>query len=230
MKVLENYNLGGISWFKVGGNAKFFVKPSTVEELIKVGRQFSDYTIIGNTSNLLISDDGIDGCVVRLGSGFGKIEQLDGEKLKVGGACLDGTFAMTAQMYGISGMEFLFTIPGTIGGNVVMNAGCFGREIFEVLESVEIFVDGKVEVLKKEEISHGYRYTSLPVGAVVLSAILKGVKSSQEKVKEKMTELMTTRLEAQPSNVRTGGSTFKNPNGTSAWKLTNSFAATAQQN
>lgn len=220
MNIREHYSLKDLTWFKVGGNARYFAKPQNTEDLSSVLQKFPEYKIIGNTSNLLISDYDLDFCVIKLGSHFGKIEQMNETTFKVGASCLDLTLAKSMQNLGISGMEFLGTIPGTFGGNVAMNAGCFGGEIFDLIQSIEIMLpNGKIEILQKNEISYTYRHASLPKNAIILSAIVSGVISTKENVQNKMDELMQKRLEAQPQNVRTGGSTFKNPEGFSAWKL-----------
>lgn len=220
MNIRTNYPLKEQTWFKVGGSAKYFIKPSTVGEISSIFERFPNVEVVGNTSNLLISDENLDTCIVKLGSSFAKISQLDEKTFKIGASCLDSTLAKVMQQAGISGMEFLGTIPGTVGGNIAMNAGCFGGEIFDLLQSVEVILpDGKIKVLNKEEIPHSYRNALLPNGAIVLSVVMQGVVSTKENVQLKMDELMQKRLEAQPQNVRTGGSTFKNPDGYSAWKL-----------
>jgi UDP-N-acetylmuramate dehydrogenase len=220
LNIRNNFNLSEITWFKVGGLAENFARPSTIEELVFLIKNFKPITILGNTSNILISDSNIKGCVVKLGSAFGKIEQITETKFRIGAACLDLTLAKHMQNLGISGMEFLATIPGTLGGNICMNAGCFGSEIFDVLESVEILQpDGTIINIQKNEIKHTYRFTNLPNNAIILSAILNGVKSTPEKIQNTINEFTKQRLESQPVNVRTGGSTFKNPNGYKAWQL-----------
>lgn len=220
MNIRENFNLAEITWFKVGGFAKYFVRPSNNEELKYIIQKYSNYIILGNTSNVLISEKGLPECFIKLGAKFGKITQISETKFQVGASCLDSTLAKTMQNEGISGMEFLCTIPGTIGGNIMMNAGCFGGEIFDILESVEIMQEnGEIITLLKNEISYAYRHAVLPKNSIILSAILKGVKSDSVKIQQTMDLYTQKRLESQPVNVRTGGSTFKNPNNARAWEL-----------
>ena len=220
INIRQNLLLSPLTWFKVGGVAEYFARPSNIEELTYIIKQFPNFHIIGNTSNLLIADGLIEGCVIKLGSGFGKITQITETEFECGAACLDSTIAQFMQSQGVSGMEFLATIPGSLGGNIVMNAGCFGGEVFDVLKSVTILTENhKVETIHKKDIPHSYRHAVLPQNAIVLSAVLCGVKSTPETVQTTMDGFMQKRLESQPVNVRTGGSTFKNPQGHSAWKL-----------
>lgn len=220
INIRQSVSLAPLTWFKVGGVAQHFARPSNVDELLHIIKQFPNFTIIGNTSNLLIADGLIEGCIIKLGSGFGKITQIAETEFDCGAACLDSTLAQFMQSQGVSGMEFLATIPGSLGGNIIMNAGCFGGEIFDVLKSVTILtLNGKVETIQKKDISHSYRHAVLPQNSIVLSAVLCGVKSMPENVQNTMDGFLKQRLENQPSNVRTGGSTFKNPKGHSAWKL-----------
>jgi UDP-N-acetylmuramate dehydrogenase len=225
LKLQHNVSLAPLTWFRVGGIAKNFVRVSSIEQIVEVLQKFPNFFVIGNTSNLLISDREIETCIIKLGSAFSKIEQISETKFKVGASCLDSTLAHTIQESGISGMEFLATIPGTVGGNIVMNAGCFGGEIFEILESVDVILpSGKLTTLQKNEIPHSYRHAHLPEKSIIISATLNGVVSTKEKVRETINGFIQKRLDAQPSNVRTGGSTFTNPTsekamGRSAWQL-----------
>ncbi|MFT4967480.1 MAG: UDP-N-acetylmuramate dehydrogenase [Candidatus Deianiraeaceae bacterium] len=217
--VRTNFDLSKITWFKVGGLAENFSRTSTLLELQHIVQSFPQNIIIGNTSNILFSDKILQGCVIKLGSAFGKVEHLSNTKFRVGSSCLNTTLAKYMQGQGISGMEFLATIPGTVGGNIAMNAGCFGSEIFDILESVEILHKGKVLNVLKEEIPHTYRSATLPNGSIILSAILNGVESTPAKIQSTINAFVKKRTDAQPQNVRTGGSTFKNPSGYTAWEL-----------
>ena len=225
LKLQHNVSLAPLTWFRVGGIAKNFVRVSSIEQIVEVLQKFPNFFVIGNTSNLLISDRDIETCIIKLGSAFSKIEQISETKFKVGASCLDSTLAHTIQESGISGMEFLATIPGTVGGNIAMNAGCFGGEIFEILESVDVILpSGKLTTFQKNEIPHSYRHAHLPEKSIIISATLNGVVSTKEKVRETINGFIQKRLDAQPSNVRTGGSTFTNPTsekamGRSAWQL-----------
>ncbi len=225
LKLQHNISLSPLTWFRVGGVAKNFVRVSSTEEIASVLQQFSNFFVIGNTSNLLISDHEIEHCIIKLGAAFSKIQQISETRFKVGAACLDSTLAHTIQEMGISGMEFLATIPGTLGGNISMNAGCFGGEIFDIIESVDVILpNGKFATLQKNEIPHSYRYAQLPKKSIIISATLNGVISTKDAVRQTINDFIKKRLDAQPSNVRTGGSTFTNPKsekamGRSAWQL-----------
>lgn len=220
INIRNNFDLSKITWFKVGGLAKNFVKANNIEELQEAVKIFPNFIILGNTSNVLISDQDITECIIKLGPDFGKVIQISETSFEVGASCLDTTLAKFMQSSGVSGMEFLCTIPGSLGGNIAMNAGCFGGEIFDVLQSIKILTsEGKIREIPAKEIPHSYRSVTLPKGCIVISAILNGVISTPEKIQNIMDDFFKKRLDAQPSNVRTGGSTFKNPDGFSAWKL-----------
>ena len=225
LKLQHNLALSPLTWFRVGGNAKNFVRVSSIDDIREVFQKFPKFFVIGNTSNLLISDSEIEPCIVKLGSAFSRIEQVSETRFKVGASCLDSTLSQTIQEAGISGMEFLATIPGTLGGNVSMNAGCFGGEIFEIIESVDVILpNGELITLQKKDIPHSYRHAHLPANSIIISATINGVVSTKEKVRKTISGFVQKRLDAQPSNVRTGGSTFTNPKsekaiGRSAWQL-----------
>lgn len=218
--IRNNFPLSTVTWFKVGGHAKFYARPANNDELISLLKEFGDLIILGNASNVLISDSPIEQCVIKLSSAFGKIVRISETAFEIGSACLDSTVAAYMQNIGISGMEFLATIPGTIGGNIAMNAGCFGSEIFDIIQSVTIMEkSGKISTLQNSEIPHSYRYTDLLEGSIILSAIVEGKHSSPDVIQRTIDGFVKQRLESQPQNVRTGGSTFRNPTKYKAWEL-----------
>lgn len=218
--IKENFNLGKISWFGVGGNAKTFFKPKTKIELVDFLKANKEpIFIIGNLSNTLIRDGGLEGVCIKLGNGFLEYEQTE-EIIKVGAGVLDKTFALKAQESGIGGFEFLYTIPGNIGGAVQMNAGCFGREIADVFESLEgVDFEGNEIYLTKNDISFSYRKAIFPKDIIITSVNLKGLYKNKEDVLKLMLENLQTRNETQPISGKTCGSTFKNPQGEKAWDL-----------
>lgn len=218
----ENFNLSQISWFGVGGKAEFFYKApdiASLSELLKLnnGREI---TIIGNASNLLIRDGGVKGISLKLGKDFSQISRFSEDTLEVGAAAFDKTFAMKMLELEISGFEFLSTIPGTLGGGVKMNCGCFGNEIGEVLTGINAIDErGNKIYIKADDIKFSYRNSDIPDNIIITSAILKGVSSSRNNIMKTMRINEKKRVDAQPVNGKTCGSTFKNPETAKAWEL-----------
>jgi UDP-N-acetylmuramate dehydrogenase len=181
-------------------------------------------TVIGVGSNLLVRDGGVPGVVIRLGRGFADIH-ADGDEVVSGAAALDVNVARVALDARLAGLEFLSGIPGTIGGAVRMNAGAFGGELREILISAEaIDLDGNVHTLTPGDLGFTYRHSELPDDWIVTSARLKGRAGDAADIAQRMDEIRATREDSQPVRVRTGGSTFKNPNvpeakGRKAWQL-----------
>jgi len=223
----ENGDLAKITWFRVGGPADVTFRPLDRDDLVTFlkGRP-SDVpvTVIGVGSNLLVRDGGVPGVVIRLGRGFVDI-QADGDEVVSGAAALDLNVARVALDARLTGLEFLSGIPGTIGGAVRMNAGAFGGELSDVLVCAEA-VDGQghVHQLAPADLHLTYRHSELPDDWIVTSARLKGRPGDASAIAARMDEIRTTREDSQPVRVRTGGSTFKNPNapeakGRKAWQL-----------
>ena len=175
---------------------------------------------MGAGSNTLIRDSGVKGVVIKLGSKFSKIKLLKDDTIEVGASTLDRKVSEFAKNNNIAGMEFLACIPGSIGGAVIMNSGCYGTDISEILLSIRIIDDrGNERELKKEEINFFYRGTDLPENYIVLSVVLKGFISSKKLIEKKQKKLIIQKKESQPSKIKTGGSTFKNTSGKKAWML-----------
>lgn len=216
-----NFNLSKVSWFGVGGNADFFFKPKTADELKDFLKQnILPITIIGNGSNLLIRDGGINGVVLKLGSGFGKIISINDAEVEVGAGMLDKSFAMLIAEEELSGFEFLSTIPGNIGGGVKMNCGCFGGEIADLVYLIKGYdFKGNFVQLTKSDIKFSYRSTNLNDDIIITSVVLKGVKSTKSLILQKMEENHQKRVQTQPTTGKTCGSTFKNPINNKAWHL-----------
>ncbi len=242
-RVRQNFDLSKTNWFRVGGCAQYFFKPENAQDLADFLRELPQeipVIVLGVGSNIIVRDGGIDGVVVKLGRGFAECKVLDGhgswgmgyeEKtlmthdsglvtISVGAGFLDVNAALFSAENEIAGLEFLSGIPGTIGGAVKMNAGAYGRDISQVLIEAEIVKrDGTICRLSNADIGFSYRHSNLPEGAIVTKAVLRGVKGDKFKIVENIEEISRAREETQPVRSRTGGSTFKNPEGYKAWEL-----------
>lgn len=213
--------LAGLTWFQVGGPAKVIYKPEDTADLQHFLKYFQggQYFTIGAGSNILVRDGGYDGVVIKLGRNFSKIDIQDNE-LIVGAAALDRTVAMFAMQHGYSGVEFLVSIPGSIGGAVAMNAGCYGYEIKDILEWTEIIdAEGLIHRLQPSDLGFSYRKAILPKGCVLVRSGFKVYPGNQVEIQQKMQGYLNLREESQPTKGRTGGSTFKNPENSRAWEL-----------
>jgi UDP-N-acetylmuramate dehydrogenase len=210
------------TWLRAGGPAEVVFQPADAEDLArflaKKPREVP-VTPIGVASNLLVRDGGIEGVVVRFAGPLAAIE-VEGERLRIGAGATDRMIAIAAQKAGIAGLEFLFGIPGTLGGAVRMNAGCFGGETAEVVERViALEPEGGRHELGPAELGFRYRHSALPAGWIVTGAVLKGVAGDPQAIAARMASIKAEREASQPLRVATGGSTFKNPPGGKAWQL-----------
>lgn len=219
-------DLSRITWFRVGGPAEVSFRPKDLGDLVTFLRtkpQDLPVTMIGVGSNVLIRDGGIEGVVIRLGREFSGIEPVAGApRIRCGAAALDANVAEVACAAGIGGLEFLTGIPGTIGGALRMNAGGFGGEIKDVLVSAEaVGPDGSCAMFAVEDLRFAYRYCDLPEDWIFTSAELVGSIESTEIVGRRLEAIKREREATQPIRVRTGGSTFKNPEDGErrAWEL-----------
>tara|TARA_Y100001960_G_scaffold331493_2_gene428667 strand:+ start:108 stop:950 length:843 start_codon:yes stop_codon:yes gene_type:complete len=192
-------------------------------------------TILGAGTNVLVRDGGIDGVVIRLGKSFASISVQDNE-IVAGAAAMDVNVARAAAAAGISGMEFLSGVPGTIGGAIRMNAGAYGRELYDVIVSAEaVSSDGKRRVFGVSELGLGYRECSVPEGWIFVSATLRGVIDLQQSIEAQMAKVQAARKESQPIRSKTGGSTFANPvepgvGRSKAWELIDRAGCRGLQN
>ncbi len=215
-------DLGRMTWFRVGGPAEVLFTPADVADLsafLKNKPSDVPVTVIGLGSNLLVRDGGVPGVVIRLGKAFNTIE-ADGLTLRCGGAAVDANIATTARDNSIAGFEFLTGIPGTIGGAVRMNAGCYGREMQNICVSATALDEtGKVHKLSLDELGFSYRHCSTPNNWVFIGAELRGVKGDPDAITARIREIRADREDSQPTQARTGGSTFANPAEAKAWKL-----------
>ena len=214
-KFLFNYDLKKSNWFNIGGKAKVYFKPDNLSDLAlflkKFGTKEKIY-VLGVGSNTLISDKFFDGVVIKLGKNFSNISILPNGIIIAGSACLDKKLSDFALLNAIGGFEFLACIPGSIGGGLKMNAGCFNREFKDILVSIQaIDRAGRVLTLPVDKIVFKYRNNDLPENLIFLSASFKGHNKDKDKIKNEVIELKKKKDSAQPTNIRTSGSTFKNP-------------------
>lgn len=220
----SNAPLSKVTWFQVGGPAQVLYKPADVQDLsffMKEKPAHIPVHVVGVGSNLLVRDAGVKGVVIRLGRGFTNVAvHEETNTMDVGGGVLDRTVACVARDEGLGGLEFLIGVPGTMGGAVKMNAGCYGCDMASVLESVLVIDhEGTLKRLTPQEMELSYRHSNLPNSWIVVSARLKGVREAPEVISERLETLLAQREKTQPIRSRTGGSTFANPEGKRAWEL-----------
>ena len=221
--IIRDAPLKDLVWFRAGGPAEILFRPADADDLAAfLAAKPADLrvSVIGVGSNLLVRDGGIPGVVVRLSSAFGKIES-DGTRVRAGAAALDGAVARAAYDAGIAGLEFLRGVPGTIGGALKMNAGCYGSEIKDIfVEAVAIDAKGNKIKLSSADMDFAYRKAQ---GAgddlIFVEAVFEGVADEPAAIRARMEELSASREASQPIKSKTGGSTFKNPPGHKAWQL-----------
>jgi len=224
--VRGTYALGAalkdLVWFRAGGPAEILFRPADADDLATFLYARSPETrvsVIGVGSNLLVRDGGIPGVVIRLPGAFGKISVED-TRVRVGAAALDAAVARAAAEAGIGGLEFLRGIPGTIGGALKMNAGCYGKEIKDIfVEATAIDGKGNKHTLSADDMGFVYRKAQVPDDLIFVEAVFEGVKDEPTAVRARMEALVEQRESTQPIKSHTGGSTFKNPQGRKAWQL-----------
>ena len=219
-----NYQLGKKTWFGTGGNCNLFLEVNSINQLIntiRIAKKFLPILVIGSGSNVIIRDGGFKGIVIKLGGEFRKIE-IDNSNsvLSVGAGAKDSEVAKFCVEKNISGFEFLSGIPGTIGGNIKMNAGCYGNQISDNLIDCTI-IDEKLnkKIVKKKDIDFHYRKSSFDNGQIIIEAKFKIQKCNKSQIQKKISTISDKRKKSQPVSSRTGGSTFTNPNSYTAWKL-----------
>jgi UDP-N-acetylmuramate dehydrogenase len=221
-RIRANIALAPQTWFRVGGPAEILFRPADIEDLaafLAACPADIPVTTLGVASNLLVRDGGLSGVVIRLGGEFARV-RIDGAKVIAGAGALDLTVAEEACAGGLGGLEFLSGIPGTIGGAVKMNAGAYGSEIVDIIESAVLVTRaGKVVTVSGKKLGLSYRHSELPEGAIVVEATLRGQPDQVELIAGRMRDIQMRRAETQPVRARTGGSTFANPPGAKAWEL-----------
>ena len=214
--------LAPTTWFRVGGPAEALVRPSSALDLSRFLAALANevpVVALGAASNLIVRDGGVPGVVIRLTRGFTHIE-VENDGVVAGAAALDVTVAEHAAAAGLAGLEFLSGIPGSIGGAVVMNAGAYGGDVAACLDWAEVVTRSGEQVrLGAERLSFAYRHASLPPGGVVVRARFRARRGAPAVIASRMAEIRASREATQPVRARTGGSTFRNPEGMKAWEL-----------
>jgi len=223
-RLIPNQPLSEVTWFRVGGPAQLFFTPADEDDLAYFLKHLPAEirtTVIGLGSNLLIRDGGIDGVVIRLsGRAFGQIEILPDHKIRVGTSLPDVKVATAAADAGIDGLTFYRGIPGGIGGALYMNAGCYGTETRDRMVTLRAVTrQGEIITLSNADMGYLYRKSNGPIGAVFTSAVYQGFAGDPDDILDRMREITEKRESSQPTKAKTGGSTFKNPEGHSSWKL-----------
>ena len=210
-----DYNLKKKNWFNIGGNTKIYYKAENLKELIKFLKIIANEEklfVLGGGSNTLITDKTFDGVVIKLSNNFNNISLLSEDMIIAGSAVSDKSLSEFAMNNSLGGFEFLSCIPGTVGGGIKMNAGCFDREFKDILISVQaINKSGQVITIPTNEINFKYRDSGLSSDLIFLSASFKGFKKNSSLIKNEMIKLKKKKEKAQPTRIKTSGSTFKNP-------------------
>ncbi len=224
--ISKNIRLSNYSWFNLGGPAEYLFKPENKQQLLEFLKENKknklEMTILGAGSNTLIRDNGVKGVVVKLGAGFSKINLIDEQTIEVGAATLDRKISNFAKDNGIGNLEFLSCIPGSIGGAVIMNSGCYGNDISKIISSIKVIDTKNCEEkeINKDQIEFFYRGTSLSSELIITSVTLKGEISSKDRIEKIQSELIEKKKLSQPSQIKTCGSTFKNySDRKKAWQL-----------
>jgi UDP-N-acetylmuramate dehydrogenase len=215
--------LAPYTWFKTGGPADWLFEPADLDDLkLFLERLGGEIPVmaLGLGSNMIVRDGGVPGVVVRLGKAFAGVQHSGEMELTCGGGASGILVASTARDHGIAGLEFLRGIPGTVGGFVRMNGGAYGREVADVLRDCAVILhDGSFITLNAEELEYSYRHSALPEGAIVVSARFHGRSGEPAAIGAEMDRIAAAREASQPLRTKTGGSTFKNPEGHKAWEL-----------
>ena len=210
-----DYDLKKKNWFNIGGKTKIYYKANNLRELINFLKKIEDKAkifILGGGSNILITDKTYDGVVIKFSKNFNNISLLSDDIIIAGSAVNDKSLSEFAMQNSLGGFEFLSCIPGTVGGGIKMNAGCFGAEFKDILISIQVITkSGKVITIPARDINFKYRDSRLSDDLIFLSASFKGFKKNSDLIKDEMIELKEKKDQAQPTRIKTSGSTFKNP-------------------
>lgn len=222
-KLTPDAPLAPLVWFKSGGSAEWLFEPKDLDDLQSFLRDLDPLVpvmALGLGSNLIVRDGGVPGVVVRLGKAFAKVERLDDTTLRCGGGASGILVSSTARDAGLAGLEFLRSIPGTVGGFVRMNGGAYGREVKDILTDCDVMLrSGELVTLPLADLGYTYRHSELPEGAIVVRATFRGELGEPAAIQAEMDRISTSREASQPLRSKTGGSTFKNPDGDKAWRL-----------
>ena len=221
-KFFFDYNISSSTWFRAGGKADLFCIVTDEQELEIILNNLNKETpifVIGAGSNVLIRDGGFRGLIIKLGKSFNLLD-ISGSLINAGASILDINLSKYAWNHSLGGLEFFSGIPGSVGGAVKMNAGCYGYETKDVLKEISLITkSGERKKLSKKDLGFTYRNSNLSNEDIVTSAIYKGKYSEKNKIKMKINEIKLMREESQPLKNKTGGSTFKNPEGQFAAEL-----------
>ena len=214
-KLVFNYDLKKSNWFNIGGKTKAYFKPESLNELVSFLREFGKsekFFILGAGSNILINDGVFNGVVIKLGKNFSNISLLPNKTIVAGSATSDKNLSAFASENNIGGLEFLSCIPGTVGGGLRMNSGCFKKEFKDILVSVQaIDKTGKITTIQASKINFSYRQNDLDKNLIFLSASFKGQFKEKNEIQEYIKVIKNKKDYTQPTKIKTGGSTFKNP-------------------
>ena len=214
-KFYFDYDLKKSNWFNIGGKTKVYFKPESLSDLVLFIKEFGGKEkiyILGAGSNTLVNDKTFEGVVVKLGKNFSNISLLANDIIIAGSACTDKKLSEFAMENELGGLEFLACIPGTVGGGLKMNAGCFNREFKDILVSIQaIDILGRVITIPANKVLFKYRNNDLSKDLIFLSASFKGEKKNQNDIKKDTIELKNKKDSTQPTKIKTSGSTFKNP-------------------
>tara|TARA_B100000029_G_scaffold238482_1_gene235619 strand:- start:2854 stop:3765 length:912 start_codon:yes stop_codon:yes gene_type:complete len=222
-KITFNESLSKFSWFNLGGPAKILFRPKNLKELsffLKEVKEKKKIKVLGVGSNTLIRDGGYSGIIIKFDKSFSHLSLLKSDMIVAGASALDKNVSKFAQENSIAGFEFLSCIPGTIGGAVRMNSGCYGEDISSILVSIQaIDLNGNIKLIKSSEIKFHYRGSNINDDLIFISATFKGENQLKSRILKKMNNLIERKKKTQPSKIKTCGSTFKNPGKKKAWEL-----------
>ena len=220
----ENFDLSKSNWLGIGGKANFFFKPKDLKDLqifLRNNNKHFPIIVIGSGSNLLIRDKGFDGVVIKFGKDF-DYKKINNNIINCGPATPKSILAEYAANNNLTGFEFLYCIPGTVAGGVVMNSGCYGSDISKVVLSVTVIdMNGEIKIISNKDINFSYRHSSLTKNQIITNIEMKGSFLENQKKLEIMKNLKDKKDTEQPQKIKTGGSTFKNPKNSDkkAWQL-----------
>ena len=222
-RILFDEDLSKYSWFNLGGPAKIIFKPKNLNELslfLKKTNRLAKIKVIGAGSNILVRDGGFDGIIIKLDKSFSHISLFNKNTIIAGSSTLDKNLSNFALENSLSGFEFLSCIPGTIGGGIRMNSGCYGEDISKILLSVQVMdFEGKVKVIYSPNINFSYRKCNLDDNLIFISATFQGKIDKKNNIQKRINNLVERKKKDQPSKIKTCGSTFKNHENLKAWKL-----------
>lgn len=222
-KLTSDAPLAPLVWFKAGGAAEWLFEPKDLGDLQDFLRGFDSgqpVMALGLGSNLIVRDGGVPGVVIRLGKAFAQVVRTDDTILNCGGGASGILVSSAARDNGIAGLEFLRSIPGTVGGFVRMNGGAYGREVKDIMIDCDVVLrSGELVTLPAADLGYTYRHSELPPDGIVVAARFRGVPGEAAAIQDEMDRISASREASQPLRSKTGGSTFKNPLGHKAWEL-----------